>query len=564
MPYIEPDVPRPGLVPSEAQIERLNDGDYAFEEGSTNLRTRYVSVDSARAYAQFVQDAYQSALQRRSQVRSAVNVASLGGALAALGLGVVGADQSPTLITGLATTFLGISGQALMTKAHEDAYSLGAQAIGCVLTAATNARGAEQPLIPVQIALSNFQASVAAYRSAVDEAIRVAANTNKDGDEDYIGTSDPAHIRLKTSAEDRLARADLGLEYANRILQNTSILGEQLVNKVEEIRWAVNDAVRRSEPDVLVLDRSLRTIVSGRLAGLGVNVPAGAGDVVPDVASALTTQTSQQLPPELGRAWDEADRRGKDMDRARVQLTNALNDLPKQPIAFGGTVFSGCPLGGIENISGPGPITVTPASTDIKAGTAERVTAVLGGAAPFSVFDNGLATKPTISGDRLTVTVAADEATANRVITTPVGNLFGQTALFTITVKPATRSSSESEGGSGLLQSEDVRDMQGVVDANADGIMGDVTRRAAIEYLVNESLGKVTTQLNDSSVESNECKSAITTFRNALNLPSGTLDEDDVKRALQNLYSEDQYKSRTRISQDGILVNYTSHCGITP
>jgi hypothetical protein len=306
---------------------------------------------------------------------------------------------------------------------------------------------------------------------------------------------------------------------------------------------------------------------------MGINLPAGAGNVVPDVAPMGTRQLSDALPTPLQQAWGIADERATVMLEARQRLTVALNTVPNQPIAFGAAVFSGCALGGLEATTGPGPITVSPASINIEADTAATATAVLEGAAPFSVFDNGLATKPTITGDRLTVTVAAKEATPDRVITTPIGNLFGQTALFTIRVKgteaPAARDEAAGPGGTELVFSDDLRRLQTELNERddltlkTDGFLGPETRRAVIDELETGRIGKVTSHVNDSSLETPECTAAVKALRAALDLLPGAPSES-VAMALKTLYSEDEYVSVTRIEADEVLSNYVSQCGIAP
>lgn len=429
-PYVEAPVPRPGLVPSEDQAEDLADRPYAFEEGSTNLKTSYVSIESARAYAQFVQDAYQNALARRSTARTAVNLASLGAALSTLGLGVVGAGQDPILITGLTSAALGIGGQLLLTKDHEAAYSLGARAVGCVVTAATNARPASLPLLGVEAARQHLHEITTRYRAAL-----AAADAEVRGSESLRAFL-PAHEQRLAEARQRLANAEYNLNYAARFLQSANVLGEQLVNKVEEIRWAVNDAVRRSEPDVLVLDQGLRSILSSRLSGLGVPLPAEAGAAVVDVQGVTPFESGTDRG--LFSAWYEADGLSSKLADAVQKLQRALDAAGGEAVRFPPGAFADCSLSEIENITGAGTLTIEPATVEIQPNQPNIVHASVRGAPPFAVFDDGgLSQRPTIIGSQLQVKVSSDEAKSNRRIPIIVGNLFGKSAVFAIRVAGA-------------------------------------------------------------------------------------------------------------------------------
>lgn len=571
-PYVEPEVPRPGLVPNGSLQKALKDSDYRFEDGTTNLATSYVSIDSARAYAQFVQDAYRSALQRRSQVRTAVNALSLAGALSALGMGIVGVDQEPVLITGLASSLLGISGQLLLTKNHETAYSLGAQAVGCVISTATNARPSNMPLLGVETAAQQYAAAIAAYRDSVEMARIAAAEVNLE--------TDPIHLQRLEVAQQRLARAAQNLGYARRFLQSADILGEQLVNKVEEIRWAVHDAVRRSEPDVLVLDRGLRNIVSRRLAPFNLTLPENAGAAVVDT---LAVQVEHRAgfsgeARKLGEAWLVAGRRAAELDAAADALRAAMSAASGQTLRFDAGTFSSCGLEGIEQISAPGGISFEPQTAQIPPAEPTTVYVTIQGTGPFSAFENNLSGTPTVRGSRLSIPVTAEEATAGRTILTPVANLYGQSAVFAVTVADQPGGGGAAGGGTGvaplsepaprppppsLITSNKVAEAQRAIDALVNATMGERTRRGIIADLRGQQARRVLAIASTPGLQTAACQQAAEAFVRLTGInPDSTV--ADVQRVLDQIYPSDaDYAANQVLPADRIILDFYVDCNFT-
>lgn len=576
-PYAEPEVPRPGLVPNASLQRALENSDYRFEDGTTNLATSYVTVDSARAYAQFVQDAYRSALQRRSQVRTTVNALSIAGALSALGMGIVGVDQEPVLITGFATTFLGISGQLLLTKNHETAYSLGAQAVGCVVSAATNARPSSMPLLAVETAAQQYASALAAYRNAVEVARARAAEARLQ--------EDPTHLQRLELAQQRLARGNQNLAYARRFLQSADILGEQLVNKVEEIRWAVDDAVRRSEPDVIVLDRGLRDIVSRRLAPFNLTLPAKAGAALLNTPAARVEHSATFLQaPELNQAWFVVNSRAGDLDAAGEALRAAMSAASGQTMRFDDSTFSSCGLEDIEQIMAPGGISFEPQTAQIPAGQPATVIAIVQGTGPFSAFENSLSGTPTVQGSRLSVPVTAEEAAAGRTILTPVANLYGQSAVFTLTVSdqpgggepalapnmtpapdvtPSTAPAPTPPSPS-LITSSKVAEAQRAIDpASVDGTMGERTRRGIIADLRDQQARRVLAVASNPGLQTAACQQAAEAFFRLTGINPGSTDAD-ARRVLDQIYPTDAaYAANSIQPADRVILDFYVDCNFT-
>lgn len=570
-PYVQPEYPRPGLVPTAKEAENLAAKPYKFEPGTTNLQTVYVPVESARAYALFVQDAYLTALSRRSQARSLVNVAALGTALAALGLGIVGGDETAILVTGLVSAGLGISGQLLLTKDHETAYSLGAKAVGCVVTAATNARPFSLPLIGVENAVARLRQATESYRAAIARAEVLAKERGLYADV-ALGAAKQVHLDRLQDAEARIDVAELDLRLGTRFLQGANVLGEQLLNKVEEIRWAVNDAVRRAEPDVLVLNDGLRSIVSTRLAAFGIAVPKALGDDVQGVASTINRSATTGFPA-LESAWIEANKSAAAVDKAITGLRTALNQAGDRPLRFPPDVFAGCPLSEINAIQPVSPPSVQPASLTIPAKKQATANAsIVGGTPPFGASAVGLTGDPSVSGRSLAVPISAAEAEPGRSYAVTVVDLYGNGAPFTISVAGETGNVNEGQGSGDtrrvvnsnpLLKSETVKKVQGHLSGvEADGTMGEQTRQAVVAFLKGEVADRVLVQMTTPVSERGPaCQAALKGLKPYLSGP--ITDERSLEVALNGLYrTPAEIELANELPVDAPLIAYVSECEI--
>lgn len=565
-PYVTPDTPRPGYVPQAGQLEALEaKNNVRYTPGTTNLATTHVPLGAARAYAQFVQDSYQDALARQSRVRSVVNIAALGAALASVGLVLTNAGSDPLLYTTLAATGLGIGGQFLLTKDHETAYALGAKAVGCVVSAATDARPASLPLIGVQAALHRLRAAADRYDVALDKV--VAEGRKLDSALRAAPDANNVHSKKLLIARARQDAAGFSLKYGETYLQAVDVMGEQLVNKVEEIRLAVNDAVRRAEPDVLVLDRGLRSIIDQRMAGLGAFGGApGAADALgttPDKGISFSLEFIGTLAP-LQTAWRRVEDQGAAVDAAAETLGKVIEAAGAATVRFDANVFAGCPMSGLSGIAAAPGVSVSPLATEIAAGSATIVHAAISGRPPFQALANGLSQAAGVEGYLLAVPITAKEAKAGAVIQTPVSDLTGRAAVFQITVKGAAAGAGAGAAGGAvragpaLIQSSAVADIQTALGvAPADGFLGRDTRTAMLTEL-NETAGAVVARMADPESVDTGCKTASDAFAARLN--GAPTDDSDAGLKLAALYPAKDLGSATRVAQDNLLLRFYVDC----
>jgi hypothetical protein len=563
-PYVTPDTPRPGYVPEAGRMEALEAKNHVrYMPGTTNLATAHVPLGAARAYAQFVQDSYQDALARQSRVRSIVNIAALGAALASVGLVLSNAGSDPLLYTTLAATGLGIGGQFLLTKDHETAYALGAKAVGCVVSAATDARPASLPLIGVQAALHRLRSAAAGYDAGVAEAEALGVSLGA------AAGRPAAHFEALFVARSRQAAAGFSLEYGETYLQTVDVMGEQLVNRVEEIRLAVNDAVRRAEPDVLVLDKGLRSIIDQRMAGLtGPGVAPGAADAL-GTAQTNTTNFSRDFDgvfTPLQAAWDRANRQADAVDAASLILGKMIEAAGAATVRFDANVFAGCPMSALDGVAATPGVSVSPATTEIAAGADATVYAAITGRPPFQALANGLSQQAEVEGYLLRVPVKAAEARAGAVIGTPVSDLSGRAAVFQITVKAAapvaTRTAAPriaAPAADALIKSDEVKNLQTKLEIPApDGILGKATRTAMLASLKGQA-GDVAARMGRPALMGVNCETATTAL--APTLSGAPLDESEAAFKLTALYSDTALNSTSRVAQDPLLLRFYVDCG---
>ncbi len=591
-PYVSADTPRPGLVPNESQAKALESSAYRYTPGTTNLETVYVTVGAAKAYGRFLQDAYERALERRALARSGINLGILGTALTALGLKVDSQNDSSVVTLGLIAAGLGIGSQFLLTKDHEAAYSLGAQAIGCVITTATDAEPSTAALTPVEVAIAGYRGKVVAYDQAIARAVAVAMS-------DAHGAL-PANILMwKDDAERKLSAAYLNLEIASNYLRKANVLGEQLLNKIEDVRWQVNDAVRRAEPDVLVLNDKLRSQVTAGLSSVGGVIPSRAGENLVQAESTGGHSMSYGSQA-VADAVAAADLAGNAVEAAAVDLKKALNDAGNVRVVFSAGAFAGCPFGGGGQQTGR--LQVTPADVTIASGQTQQITSVVSGARYASIVTSSLPAGVTaqLAGDTVSVRVPAAAAKAGESFHVLLREPAGSSAALTVRVQqaaapptpltpdpgpPKVPPAAVDQAGPSIPFDEFVKKMQKSSNLHAsvaeDGKFGENTRKATIKYMQNEMseqiidpakqtskiIARIVNIENTLGLTNKSCHDSTILFRALINNPSLTnnpspTDLSEVQKAIGNIYTDNELISKSEILKDKIIINFIRECNI--
>lgn len=308
-PYVQPDIPRPGMqFSNDADRKALGKKlGVEFEVDSSNVKSSPISYEAADQYGRFLIDAYNNALQASAQKRRGANLGSIWGGLVALGLEATDNGGDTALITGLSASGLGISSRVLISPSHEAAYSLGARQVICVLSAATDSRPKGTEFVRIEKSKSilaqyqqDYKVAESSFRSELDNRINQATKAASGTISQAIKDSDAKAKRLSTKDkpveaeiteslgkiqqnqfEERIdairnkydipqpdanLAADRAKSEIDALLQDYDRLGAQLFNRIETIRMQVNDAVRRTQPDLIQLNDNLRASVDGGLA----------------------------------------------------------------------------------------------------------------------------------------------------------------------------------------------------------------------------------------------------------------------------------------------------------
>lgn len=577
-PYVESIAPRPGLKRSADDIDtngiRKELSSILFETETTNIKTAHISVGAADQYGRFLIDAYNKALQASSLRRQSSNFTSIWGGIVALGLQATDNGGDTALITALSATGLGISSRVLISPSHEAAYSLGARQVMCVLSAATDSRPkggdhkrikgyvssletlakryddeykAAELKVPLlkkdAIAKSNRKVeAVVAY--AKDRADEYSATSGKMVPPTFSKTDGGNFIEFEVAPRidavvdrNKLPEIDVDLLFAaadsetSAFLNDYDRLGEQLFNRVESIRMQVNDAVRRTEPDLIQLNDNLRATVDGGLGFAGLphsrdvdlQKPSGASldpaiisvetiagnnlnrkglDVGSNPKVKLERDTDkviEELKDAIVENWSIAKKTSIEFAEKIEAIEEALKALEARPVlAFPDNAFAACSGASIDAIQSAPPIAINPNSFTLAAGFegGPISTEIAGGSAPYFVKD-----KPAnvaVDGAIVTVTLAKDDIKpGGQDLQYVLVDTLGKATIFTIKQPPAPETpavvndTDETNGGddeepvadpTARLSGDAVKDMQTKLMA-ADN--GDLIENFAITEVDN-------------------------------------------------------------------------------
>lgn len=421
---------------------------------------------------------------------------------------------------------------------------------------------------------------------------------------------------LQTDAERESDKADRMIATSEAFLTDYNRLGEQLLNKLEEIRWEVNDAVRRSEPDLIQLNSNLRSVVSNQLGFSNQSlteapVPDVQGGNLSDELNKLFTIngglniTNFDLPlsseekqrfGNFDGYWSEANSEGKKIARMVEDLRVAIKALSGKPIlTFPDDTFSACSDGGLQSITAPAPVSLNPDNITLPTGYAggDVLTAISGGTAPY-----GSPSKPNVKvsfvNNIASISVKGDAADAGKSpIQIIISDMFGKSAILTIT--PATAPEAQTTGQVSdqvLTPAEEakkakVEEIQGKIlalkfDENATWLENLATTPGFSDITVEQTegngfvdggFGKVTRQVVQHYVFENWDPRIKAIFSNPApvnlqtpcaeavkNLPKLTPDMDITGGKI--LYSDDELASTNPVEIDSAVIEFVLKCDI--
>ena len=394
--------------------------------------------------------------------------------------------------------------------------------------------------------------------------------------------------------EDHKQRARVAIGYGAAFLKETNLLGEQLLNKIEEVRWEVNDAVRRTEPDLLVLDSNLRSIVSSRLAFSNVSITKNAADPVQSGG-----EPSKSGPDDVRAIWGTADDKAIAINTDLKELHAALSNLSaKTVLRFPENTFAKCGSGDLSSLSAPTAITLDPATITVSQGYAGGTisTEIKGGREPFSASNDLTGPKPEVSGRVVQVHISKDEANPKAPIQTLIKDLYGHAAIFSIVIPKAPEAGAGSGGGEnqsvvqsvGWVKSDEVKAIQmalfkaedatgkeggwlaalaasdpsAIAGLNAetateakfvDGELGPVTRRVLQKYLIEEVSDAVTNRIDSTSTGlPGGCPAAV----------GGVKGKEDFNNKLESVYPDGKSGAADVLPIDKPLIDFIMKCNV--
>lgn len=476
-PYVQPDIPRPGMqFSNDADRKALGKKlGVEFEVDSSNVKSSPISYQAADQYGRFLIDAYNNALQASAQKRRGANLGSIWGGLVALGLEATDNGGDTALITGLSASGLGISSRVLISPSHEAAYSLGARQVICVLSAATDNRPQGTEFVRIEkmkAVLAGYQQE---YNDAMDDFKSEFSDLIYDATDDASGVIDqairdseatakrrstqdkPVEPEIPITARESLLEsfvsqieairatnnipqpdaslaADRAKSEVDALLQDYDRLGAQLFNRIETVRMQVNDAVRRTQPDLIQLNDNLRASVDGGLAFADLSTvkpksmtqpaPLDVNNTDPNVGVTLWSSGDgelNQLKSELDSITDDLTK-ARNEDFARIiTLRNKINATIKEleddikalggqtVLTFPDNAFAACTGAKIDAIDRAPAIAINPGSFALAEGYEGGTvnTEITGGAAPYFVKDrpDGVS----VNGSILSVTLEKND-----------------------------------------------------------------------------------------------------------------------------------------------------------
>ncbi|GHA84697.1 hypothetical protein GCM10009069_04770 [Algimonas arctica] len=248
------------------------------------------------------------------------------------------------------------------------------------------------------------------------------------------------HQDHKDRSADIIIKAERMIAIGEAFHTDYNRLGEQLLNKIEEIRWEVNDAVRRSEPDLIQLNSNLRSVVSNQLGFSNMSLTAP-----PEQNFAEDTQIEKSgdndfgplnVPDEIADEWEILTEEGDKIKARVVALNKTIQELSQKPVlTFPDDTFAACSNGGLQALFAPAPVSLNPANITLpKDYTGGAVlTAITGGTLPY-----GSPNKPnvevTFTNNIASITVKNDAGAPGKdPLQIVISDMFGKSAILTIT-----------------------------------------------------------------------------------------------------------------------------------
>lgn len=416
----------------------------------------------------------------------------------------------------------------------------------------------------------------------------------------------------KDSSADIIVATESMIAVGGAFLEDYNRLGEQLLNKIEEIRWEVNDAVRRSEPDLIQLNSNLRSVVNNQLSFSNMSLtalPEPSFADTPNVQALKSGNGSlRSMPSEVAGVWENLTDEGDKIKLRVMALSKTIQTLSsKAMLTFPDDTFAACSNAGLQSITGPAPVSLSPANITLKSDYSGGglLTAISGGTAPYG-SPSKTNVKVTFVNNVATIVIGGDAAEAgNSPIQIVISDMFGKSAILTITppdkapsapanpltaggtaalapgaiVNDGTVAASESQVAKKEAVTKVQQEIEKLTLASGVSWLDDLVARSVFPDLntqvdenkgfVDGDFGKVTRQVVQHYIKENWTGNLEDTLtRDAPNPPTlCSMSADALKPKIVltpdgTLFSPDQLKATSETTIDSALIDFILGCDI--
>lgn len=395
------------------------------------------SVAEGKHYAYALASRYREKLSQHARMESSVGAGGI--VLGSIVLALAASDAHVDAFK--AAGVLGASGYGLNTwysnKPREEIYAKGMVALSCAVSAV-------HPLALPRTERAKLSLFLDRAGSRID-TLSAAAASVRDITNTGVGTPEQRAMSaaLLQASREEIERASVSAEAAAKLDSLSSAAGNALVDSVDRIEVAVDDALRKTVPE-----GTLALQIAGSLGDLAGKVVPGLKLTAGILALASSVPTSESGLPSTPSSRSSA------LENATDALRSALTALRVEHARVTGVLaaFSGtgvatrldaCAALGLSMLS------VTPSEIAFTQGAAASASAVIDhGKPPYSATtlgpsSKGIEVKSPLPFDRRLDLAISEETLANRYPIV-VSDANGRTTQLTLIVSPAVAPAPQS------------------------------------------------------------------------------------------------------------------------
>ncbi|MEQ9641472.1 MAG: hypothetical protein RIM84_15725 [Alphaproteobacteria bacterium] len=363
-PYVEPEVPRPGLM-------RKADGTI-HKSRQHEIQPVPVTVPVAREYARLLQDAYRRAAGQQSALRVALDTTLIGAAATAIAIAATGGSAETAGLIGIGGGALGVAGSRWLNATHRRIYFQGALALECVITAGIKDLRPQAKSVELKLDILNLEA----WAGRVEVAAREFGATPPQNAADSLAID--AAAQQIADAQREVARLRIVAAAAREFLDQADPLGQLLLSKTEEIRIRVDAEVAKAEPDLLGYNEALKGLLQTAPSGTGSKADTAGGKKAPKVQDSAPFRGESPAVTKARQKLEET------LDEAQAAERSLLDNMGTfQPTTIPANLFSDCAL---ADKIGAAPLRLASVEKSVTASAESQLqVSILGGRQPYTV-----------------------------------------------------------------------------------------------------------------------------------------------------------------------------------